>query len=52
LLHKRTSAASTWQHVAAELYKAAAGADPSDVSVALQMALSTENVECRAKADQ
>ncbi len=38
---------STWQHVAAELDKAAAGGDTADVSVALQMVLMLENVECR-----
>jgi hypothetical protein len=38
---------STWRHVAAELDKAAAGADTVDVSIALRMALMVENVECR-----
>ena len=33
-LPKETRAKSTWQHVEAELDKAAAGADPADVSVA------------------
>ncbi len=37
----------TWRHVAAELDKAAAGADTVDVSIALRMALMIENVECR-----
>jgi hypothetical protein len=46
-LPKATRAKSTWQHVAAELDKAAAGADPADVSVALQMVLMLENVEYR-----
>jgi hypothetical protein len=32
----------TWQHVAAELDKAAAGGDPVELSVALRMALSTK----------
>jgi hypothetical protein len=48
-LPKQTREKSTWQHVAAELTKAAAGADPADVSVALRMVLSMENVECRTK---
>ena len=48
-LPKETRAKSTWQHVAAELKKAAAGADPRDLSVALQMVLQLENVEYRAK---
>ncbi len=38
---------STWQHVRSELDKAAAGADTESVSVALQMVLSLERVECR-----
>jgi hypothetical protein len=46
-LPKETRAKSTWQHVAAELDKAAAGADPADVSVALRLVLMLENVECR-----
>jgi hypothetical protein len=37
----------TW-HVAAELDKAAAGADPADVSVALQLVLMLECVEYRS----
>jgi hypothetical protein len=48
-LPKASRAKPTWQHVAAELDKAAAGADPADVSVALQMVLMLENVECRGK---
>jgi len=39
----------TWRHVAAELDKAAAGADTIDVSIALRLALSLEGVECRPK---
>jgi hypothetical protein len=35
----------TWQHVKSELDKAAAGADPADVSVAVQMVLMLEGVE-------
>jgi len=38
---------STWQHVAAELDKAAAGADPVNVAVALRIVLMLERVECR-----
>ncbi len=37
----------TWRHVAAELEKAAAGADTVDV--ALRLVLMLENVECRLK---
>jgi hypothetical protein len=40
---------ATWQHVAAELDKAAAGGDAADVAVALRIALSLEGVECRPK---
>jgi hypothetical protein len=39
----------TWQHVAAELDKAAGGADTASLSIALQMVLMLENVECREK---
>jgi hypothetical protein len=39
----------TWQHVAAELDKAAAGGDTADLSIALRMALTLEGVECRPK---
>jgi 2-keto-3-deoxy-L-rhamnonate aldolase RhmA len=38
---------STWQHVAAELDKAAAGADTADVSIALRLVLMIEKVETR-----
>jgi hypothetical protein len=44
-LPKQTREKSTWQHVAAELDKAAAGADPADVSVALQMAFQLARIE-------
>ncbi len=37
----------TWHHVAAELEKAAAGADVIDLAIALRLALMLENVECR-----
>jgi hypothetical protein len=40
---------STWQHVEAELNKAAAGADPADVSVALRLVLSLEGVTLRGR---
>jgi hypothetical protein len=46
-LPKATREKSTWQHVAAELDKASAGADLADFSVALQMVLNLEGVECR-----
>lgn len=39
----------TWQHVAAELDKAAAGGDVVDVAVALRMVLMLEHVECRRR---
>jgi hypothetical protein len=42
-------AGSTWRHVAGELAKAAAGADPADVAIALRIVLSMEGVECRAQ---
>jgi len=35
-----------WRHVAAELDKAAAGADTTDVAIALRLALTIEHVEC------
>jgi hypothetical protein len=37
---------STWQHVAAELDKAARGGDAVNVAVPLRMVLMLENVEC------
>jgi hypothetical protein len=37
----------TWKHVEAELEKAAAGADTTQLSIALQMVLSLESVEFR-----
>jgi hypothetical protein len=39
----------TWRHVAAELAKAAAGAETADVSIALRMVLSLEGVEYLSK---
>jgi hypothetical protein len=44
-----TRAKSTWQHVAAQLTAATRSADPVHVSVALQMVLSMEGIECRPK---
>jgi len=44
-LPAETRAKSTWQHVTDQINKAAAGADPRDVSVALQMVLQSEKVE-------
>jgi hypothetical protein len=38
----------TWRHVTVELDKAAAGAEPAEVSIALRMVLSVEGVECAA----
>jgi hypothetical protein len=38
---------STWRHVLEQLDKAAHGADPIDVAVALRLVLSMEGVECR-----
>jgi hypothetical protein len=38
-----------WRHVAAELTKAAAGADPADVSIALRLVLAMEGVEWRPR---
>ena len=48
-LPTETRKKSTWQHVEAELKKAAAGTDPRDVSVALQMVLQLERVEYQVK---
>jgi len=48
-LPKETRAKSTWQHVEAELKKAAAGGDTAQVSIALQMVLQLENVEYQMK---
>jgi hypothetical protein len=38
---------TTWRHVMVELDKAAAGADPAEVSIALRLVLSIEGVEYR-----
>jgi hypothetical protein len=46
-LPKETRARDTWRHVEAELKKAAAGADTTQVSIALQIVLSLEGVEWR-----
>jgi len=48
-LPAETRAKSTWQHVAKCLDEAARGADPVQVSVALQIVLMLEGVECRPK---
>jgi hypothetical protein len=48
-LPKTTRGKSTWQHVAVELDKAAAGAGPADVSVALQVVLQLEHAEYHPK---
>jgi ABC-type phosphate transport system ATPase subunit len=40
---------STWQHVEAELNKAAAGADATQLSIALRMVLMLEHVEYRLR---
>jgi hypothetical protein len=40
---------STWQHVVAELDKAARGADMADVAMALRLVLMLEHVECRPR---
>jgi hypothetical protein len=40
---------STWQHVEAELAKAAAGADATQPLIALQMAFQLESVEYRLR---
>ena len=42
-------AGHTWRHVAAELEKAAPGADVIGVAIALRLALILENVECRVQ---
>jgi hypothetical protein len=48
-LPKETRAKSTWQHVEAELKKAATGGDPAELWAALQMVLMLEGVEYRLK---
>jgi hypothetical protein len=49
-LPKETRAKSTWQHVEAELKKAAAGGDATELWAALQMVLQLESVEYQIKA--
>ena len=44
-LPKDTRAKDTWQHVEAELKKAAASADTTQIWVALQMVLQLEHIE-------
>jgi hypothetical protein len=46
-LPKERRALSTWQHVAAELDKAASGANVSDVAIVLRLVLMLEHVEYR-----
>ena len=46
-LPKNVRARSTWQHVAADLDRAAGGGDTINVSVPLQMVLGMERVERR-----
>ena len=48
-LPKDTRAKETWQHVEAELNKAAVGGDTTQLSIALQMVLQLERVEYRPK---
>jgi hypothetical protein len=48
-LPKEHRAKETWQHVAAQLDEAARGADPVNVSVALQMVLGMERVTYKLK---
>lgn len=48
-LPKDHSSRSTWQHIAAEIDKAAAGADTADVSIALRIVLVLEHVEYRLR---
>jgi hypothetical protein len=48
---KATRAKDTWQHVAAELKKAAEGGDTTQVSIALQIALNLEGVEWTYRAE-
>jgi len=48
-LPKDRRAMSTWRHVAAALDKAAAGADPGAVAIALRMVLMLEHVECQPR---
>jgi hypothetical protein len=49
-LPKETRARDTWQHVEAELKKAAAGGDMAQMWVALQMVLMLEKVDYRLKS--
>ena len=48
-LPKEHRARHTWRHVAAELEKAAVGADVIDLAIALRLALMLEKVECRVR---
>lgn len=51
-LPKATRAKGTWQCVEAELKRAAVGADPWQISIALQMVLQLEHVEYRCNETQ
>jgi hypothetical protein len=48
-LPKETRALDTWQHVEAELKKAAADGNTAQMSIALQIVLMLEKVEYRLK---
>ena len=48
-LPKATREKPTWQHVAAELDKAAASADTASLSIAVRMVLQLEHVEYQIK---
>jgi hypothetical protein len=45
----RSAGPDKWHYVAAQLDKAAAGADTADVAIALRIVLSIEGVECRSQ---
>jgi len=40
---------SAWRHLAAQLDEAAGSGDTTDVTIALRLVLTLENVECRQK---
>lgn len=46
-LPKETRVKDTWRHVEAELKMAAAGADPTNLAISLQMVLQLEGVDYR-----
>jgi hypothetical protein len=45
----RSAGPDKWHYVAAQLDKAAAGADTADVAIVLRIVLSIEGVECRSQ---